>query len=105
MIGGDIHLINENPNSGEMNPDYMWRGKLWELKNITTPKAADSAIRKGLKQIKNNPGGLILELDNDIDIDELKTSINDRMKRGYSGQIDIIVKRKQFIKFIWRYKK
>ena len=35
-------------------------GCLWVRKTVTTEKAANSAMRSGLKQIRNNPGGTML---------------------------------------------
>ena len=104
-IGGNINLIKDNKEKDVKSPDYNWNDYLWELKNISTEKAADSAIRKGLKQIFKKPGGLIIELDDEMDLDELKGVIIDRMQRGYHSQIDIIVKNKKDMLFIWRYKK
>ena len=43
----------------------------WDLKNVTTEKACDHAIRHGLKQISDNPGGIILKFEsNDINLDD-----------------------------------
>ena len=56
-FGGDIRLLSESKKQGVKTPDYDWKGKFWDLKEISTNAAADSAIRKGLKQISSNPGG------------------------------------------------
>lgn len=60
-LGGDIKLLKEADVVCKKMPDYIWRGKMWDLKNTTTEKAANSAIRHGLKQIAENPGGIILD--------------------------------------------
>lgn len=105
-FGGDIALLNESDVDGQKMPDYLWRGKLWELKNPSTTKAADSAVRHGLKQILSNPGGLILDYgENDIDIDDLMDVINGRVRRKEDAPIDIIVVIKGRVKSITRYKK
>lgn len=85
-------------------PDYLWNGKYWELKTITTEKAADSALRKALKQIENKPGGIILDFQKkDKDFNLLLTIIDRRMQRSkVCGDVMIILDSK--IK-IYRYKK
>ena len=42
-------------------PDYIWNNKLWDLKTISNEKAANSALRKGVNQIFDNPGGVMLD--------------------------------------------
>lgn len=59
--GGDIVLLSESANMREKRADYLWRGKLWDLKTPSSPKAADDRIRHGAKQIQENPGGIILD--------------------------------------------
>jgi len=105
-LGGDILLLQE---SGELNvkmPDYIWRGKLWELKNITTAKAADNAVRNGLKQIAENPGGIILELgENEISLSQLQSIVNARIKRTKQRDVDLLVIQKEMLVKALRYKK
>ena len=72
-LGGDIVLLNEAQGYKILTPDYRWRGKLWDLKSVTTEKAANSAVRHGLKQIQSAPGGVILNYgENSISLSELK---------------------------------
>lgn len=105
-FGGDIRLINESAVPGVKSADFLWKGKLWDLKNTSTAKAADSAIRGGLKQIFNNPGGIILDYgDNSINIDEVLDVIASRMKRGQYETADIIIISKGEIVKILRYRK
>ena len=59
QFGGKIVLLKEANAQGKKTPDYLWRGKQWELKSISTAKAADMAIRSGVKQIKGKPGGVV----------------------------------------------
>lgn len=60
-FGGDIYLLNEVNQDKISTPDYIWRGKSWDLKTTSTEKSANGAIRHGLKQIYDNPGGIILD--------------------------------------------
>ena len=60
-LGGNIKLLNEATEVNVKTPDYKWNEKLWDLKTTTTAKSANSAVRHGLKQIKDNQGGIILD--------------------------------------------
>ena len=82
QFGGKIVLLKEANTQGTKTPDYLWRGKQWELKSISTAKAADMAIRKGAKQIAENSGGIILQFAPNINIDELIEVVDDRAIRS-----------------------
>lgn len=105
-FGGDIKLLNESSVPDEKKADYLWKNRLWDLKNTSTSKAADSALRSGLKQIIDNPGGIILDYGtNNIILDEVLRVVESRMKRGKYKIVDImIVSDGKAIK-IMRYKK
>ena len=70
QFGGKIVLLKEANTQGTKTPDYLWRGKQWELKSISTAKAADMAIRSGVKQIKGKPGGVVLQCADVVNIDD-----------------------------------
>lgn len=75
-MGGNIRLLAESTVNGVKRPDYLWKNKLWDLKSLTTEKAANSAIHSGLKQIRENPGGIFLNYDEYTpDMESLKTVI------------------------------
>ena len=104
--GGNIRLLQEANELGVKMPDYNWRGKLWELKSTSTANATDSAVRKAIKQIQNNPGGIILDYGNhDIDIDIILSVINKRVIRCNLDGFDVLILSKgKAMKFL-RYKK
>lgn len=105
-LGGDIKLLSESEKYGVKMPDYNWRGKLWELKTVTTEKSADSAVRQALKQILNNPGGVILDYkENNIIISELEKIIESRVKRSAVNNVDIMILSKGKIEKVISYKK
>ena len=91
-FGGDIKCLLEKNGQHVKTPDYEWRGKSWELKSITTENAASGQIRHALKQIEGNPGGIILNLeDNPYDLSVLLNVIKKRMN-WHTGKIaDILV--------------
>nr|DAL25761.1 MAG TPA_asm: CDI toxin-like protein [Caudoviricetes sp.] len=107
VLGGDITLLEEVNTPGTKRPDYVWRGKMWELKTVSSEKAADRAIRKGVKQIAKNPGGIILNFgENTFSTKQCKNVIIDRLKRSeIKTTIDIIVLKQDKILNIFRYKK
>lgn len=105
-FGGDIKLLTESSVEGEKMPDYIWNDKLWELKSTSTEKAVDSAIRKGLKQIAKNPGGIVLDFsENEINLKDAQKFISDRMGRRDDVPADIMIIQKGKIIKIVRYKK
>lgn len=92
-LGGDIVLLNETNQNKQKTPDYLWRGSLWDLKTITSEKAANSAVRHGLAQIIENPGGVILNFENrEFSASELWKVIDKRLAwYETGGKIDILV--------------
>ena len=106
MFGGEITLLNEANLDKVKTADFLWNKKLWDLKTVTTEKAADSAIRKGLKQIKSNPGGIILDYRNrEVSLENLLTVIEGRMRRGFEYDTDIMVILDDKTVKVYRYKK
>lgn len=104
--GGDIKLLEEKPKDGIKMPDYIWNGKLWDLKTATTEKSANGLIRKGLKQIEPNPGGIFLDYgDRDISIDVLLSVIEERMQWYKGKSLDIVIVRSSEVIKVLRYEK
>lgn len=66
---------------------------MWDLKTLSGIKAANSAVRHGIKQISGNPGGIILNLENNIFSETELWKIIDKRMGWYvaSGNIDILV--------------
>ncbi len=105
-LGGDIVLLNEAQGYKILTPDYRWRGKLWDLKSVTTEKAANSAVRHGLKQIQSAPGGVILNYgENSISLSELKNVLKKRMEASAQFTVDILVIQQEKLVAVLRYKK
>ena len=107
-FGGNIKIINERLDYSKKSPDYLWDNKLWDLKTVSTNKAANSAVRSGLRQIKTNPGGIVLDYGNyDVEMQEIEKVILRRMNSSLyqtKNGVDIIVKTKDEVKVI-KYKK
>ena len=91
-LGGDIVLLAEDGGLYDKTPDFLWRGKGWELKTTTTEKSADSALRNALKQILKNPGGVILDYgDNTVSISDIEGIVARRLERQEKCTADILI--------------
>ena len=105
-LGGDIVLLAEDGGLYEKTPDFLWRGKGWELKTPTTEKSADSALRNALKQILENPGGVILDYgDNEVSIQDIGKIVIRRLERQEKCTADILILNHGKIVRAIRYKK
>ena len=106
QFGGKIVLLKEANTQGTKTPDYLWRGKQWELKSISTAKAADMAIRSGVKQIKGKPGGVVLQCADVVTIDDMVRTVDARALRNIMFDFDVIAMRENGeLLFARRYKK
>lgn len=105
-FGGKIILLKESNAHGEKTPDYLWNRKLWEQKSISSSKAADSALRVGMKQIHGNAGGVVLSCADGIDYQDLILRMDDRALRGkLTYQFDVVALKNGTFWFARRYKK
>lgn len=100
-IGGNIKLLTAVNEQNKKTADYLWNGKLWDLKSITTEKSADSSIRKGVKQIADNPGGIILNyVGKSLDLGKLKEFAINRLNRSQVLDIEVIAVKDSKIIFV-----
>ncbi len=105
-LGGNIKLLEEAKGYKILTPDYQWNEKLWDLKTVTTEKSANSAIRHGLKQIQENPGGIILNYENrNVSLDVLQEIITKRMTASAKQAVDIMIVQNDKVLQVLRYKK
>ena len=100
-----MFLIDDRMHQNEgRSPDAFWLENLWEFKNPSSYNAVDMRVRKGLKQIKDNPGGIVLYLDESISVDECIKMINKRIKQTEKYYVvDIVLIQKNRIVKILRY--
>lgn len=105
LFGGKIVLLKESQTPGIKMPDMLWKGKQWEIKSISTEKAADSALRKAIKQIHGNQGGVIFDVADGIDKQKLIDVLDARATRSKSFNADIIALHNESVLFVRRYKK
>ena len=90
-LGGNIKLLKATNTA--KRADYYWNENLWELKTITTEKSVDSALRHALKQIFDNPGGIIIDCKNKMNDKLLLDNISNRICRYQDSNfiIDVMV--------------
>ena len=81
--------------------------KYWHhAEKPASAKAVDNAVRKGLRQIQDNPGGIILNFKkNAINLPEVKKLIEDRLRRGFPASVDFIIVSQNTVAAVYRFKK
>ena len=104
-IGGEI-IVREEYNKdyfipSTSNPDYLVNGKFWDLKTIEF-SSKEEAIKRGIKakahQIKNNPGGILLDVSKtSIPTHIVKKQIISGMKDTSICNFKVIAERKSYI--------
>lgn len=103
-LGGEIRVLKESTEECVKTPDYIWNDKFWELKSPTTAKAIDNAVRKGISQIGDNPGGIILNVKNDVDEQEIINYIEKRVKNSANDKkFDILIIKDKKLFMVIRY--
>ena len=104
-LGGNITLLTEVNEDKVRTPDYLWNGKLWDLKTISSEKAANSAVRHGISQIISNPGGVILDIGENKFDETLLWNVVDKRMGWYKtqGSIDIMLLSKGKLIAVKRY--
>jgi len=108
-FGGDIQLNSKRDDI--KYADYTWNGKLWEHKSCRSENSVDKQVQKALKQIKTNPGGIVIERTNkNLTTEQIHNQIMDRISRSVPSEInqfDVIVFEEDNIIFAmnWRRKK
>ena len=102
-MGGDIRFVKCR--EGIRTPDYIWNGKMWELKSPETAYGAKSAIHSAEGQINKNPGGIIINFkDHDVDINEAIAIADERITQ-FRFETKLIIIHKNEIVNVRQYKK
>ena len=105
-IGGDMVLLTERNYEGLKTPDYMWDGTLWDLKVISSVNAVHNALRKGLRQITSNPGGIILWMAGcHMKLDDVVVAVMDRLYQSTAFELELIFWRNDVIMHVLKYTK
>lgn len=105
-FGGDIKLLKESKEQGSKTSDFLWNGRDWELKGVTTLNSIDRAIREAAKQIQENPGGIILNLlDGAQTMESIENAILQRFRRINLSSLDVLISSDGDLKKILRLKK
>lgn len=93
VFGGDILLLAETGGIyGTKRPDFDWCGKFWELKTLKSEKSIDSAVRKAIGQIYDNPGGIILDFGkNTVSVNRIESAIKSRIDASCRFKVDVMI--------------
>lgn len=102
-FGGNIRVLNDRGYVG-VSPDYEWNGKLWELKGPSTATSTDNAVKKALKQIYENSGGIILDYHGHEITAEVLAVVKRRIERSALPQVDVIFLKNKELFSVLRYK-
>lgn len=107
FFGNDIEVLAEINEPNVKTADYIWKNKLWEQKTVSSANAVDSAVRKALKQIEANPGGIVLDVSNNKDsLNDIYKVLASRIhRRQFDEPIDIILIENKKIVSVIRHKK
>lgn len=105
-FGGDIKLLAESKVQGDKTPDFLWDGRCWELKGVTSKNSIDRAVREAAKQIQSIPGGIILDISgSDLSVEEIEAAIGQRTPRIALDSIDALLVTMGQLEKVLRYKK
>lgn len=104
-FGEDITLLKESELDSIKRPDYFWKGAFWELKGVTSINGADKLLQYAIKQIQDNPGGVILNLPENIDKAALEWQLARRIARSKINAVDLIILQRGDLEKVLRYNK
>lgn len=107
-FGGDISMLVESPTPGLKNPDYFWKGSFWEEQEpkAYTKNAIDQNVREAIRQIKEKPGGIVLDIGaSPMSLQEVREAALSRLRRSAPYNCDLILIRNGEVEEIWRYQK
>ena len=109
-FGGNLIVLAENHYKNDSNPDYIWRGGLWDLKTPESSSfnAFDLRVRSGLTQTKRNPYGVIFDLSKcGATFEEAKQHIELSLRNRSDHDMDVLMvdKNGEFSAFRYKVKK
>ena len=107
-FGGDIAMLPESPTPGRKNPDFFWRGNLWEEQEpeAYTKNAIDQNVREAIHQIAEKPGGIVLDIGaSTMPLHKVGEVSLYRLRRSAPFDCDLILIRNGEIEEAWRFKK
>lgn len=97
-FGGNLTLLKESTRQGVKTADYLWNGRLWERKGISSSKfgTIDLRIRIALGQIMEKRGGIVLDFsDSEMNMEKIMNHVARSLKERAHGKTDIIIKKRE----------
>lgn len=104
-FGGNIKLLKESDQKNAKTSDSIWKEKLWEFKSTRSINGADKRLEHALKQIEDNPGGVVLNMTDSVTMDSLERQLLSRFNRSKIDGFDLILLETGKLIKIIRYKK
>ena len=105
-FGGEVRVLAESTQEGVKTPDYLWRGKLWDLKTPEHLKGVDYLVKAGIKQISRNTGGLIIDTRKfTADYEDIIEAVFHRVWRSAKEGLDVVLLEKGKDAKVYRYRK
>jgi len=84
---------------------YLWNKRFWELKSSSSISGADKRLQYAIKQIQDNPGGVILNILGDVDMNVVEEQLTKRIFRSNIGNMDLMLLSNSELFKILKYKK
>lgn len=95
-FGGNVTMNKQTNAKGEdgRNPEYTWNGKSWELKEPERPtlNSMKNNLREGLHQIRENPGGVLMDITKcGASFDLAVRGVTERARQSAHFDVDVII--------------
>lgn len=104
-FGGRIIVLKENYGYKLKNPDYKWNSRFWELKGVSSRSSLENALKKAIKQIDKNTGGIIIETQKlHGKLDFVYGTIIKRLDSPKINDLYIIIKNRKMLVKVYRKK-
>lgn len=109
-FGGDLEFRNRSNN--RRKSDYLWNGKFWDHKSVSSLKSADNQAHSILDQIRGKPGGMIVQCKGDaltLPLIDLEQAIRNRLNRSAANhgitEMDVFIFRGRALVLSFRWTK
>lgn len=93
-------------NFDHKSPDAVWEGMNWEIKHPISMNVISKRTEKGLKQICENGGGIIINIANlNSNLSKIRKTVDNRINLSWKSDapVDVMIIKKVIA--IWKYKK
>lgn len=103
-FGGNIEVLKRQETNVIKTPDYRWDGKLWDEKTCSSLRSIADHISDSKDQIRKNPGGVICNIPDGMEIERAMNRANGALKR-IRQEMTVILKQGENVAGILEHKK